>query len=124
MAGIFHECSVRGTVYPRDSPPVNPRIPALQGIGAGGGRAPPEAGSGAAGVDGARARRDASAMHATGAHARIEVNDGARGFTTEKGQPLLFALMAERIFVPSACGGRASCGQCRVRRSRRRRGAR
>jgi Na+-transporting NADH:ubiquinone oxidoreductase subunit F len=54
-------------------------------------------------------------MHATGAHARIEVNDGARGFTTEKGQPLLFALMAERIFVPSACGGRASCGQCRVR---------
>ncbi len=23
--------------------------------------------------------------------------------------------MAERIFIPSACGGRASCGQCRVR---------
>ena len=54
-------------------------------------------------------------MHAPGERARIEVNDGARGFTTEKGQPLLFALMAERIFVPSACGGRASCGQCRVR---------
>jgi Na+-transporting NADH:ubiquinone oxidoreductase subunit F len=46
---------------------------------------------------------------------KIEVNDGARGFTAQRGQPLLFALMAERIFVPSACGGKASCGQCRVR---------
>ncbi|HYW82228.1 MAG TPA: 2Fe-2S iron-sulfur cluster-binding protein, partial [Spirochaetia bacterium] len=23
--------------------------------------------------------------------------------------------MSERIFIPSACGGRASCGQCKVR---------
>jgi Na+-transporting NADH:ubiquinone oxidoreductase subunit F len=28
--------------------------------------------------------------------------------------PLLFGLMARKIFIPSACGGRASCGQCRV----------
>jgi Na+-transporting NADH:ubiquinone oxidoreductase subunit F len=50
-----------------------------------------------------------------GTRARIEINGGARGFTAEKGRPLLFSLMAERIFIPSACGGRASCGQCKVR---------
>jgi Na+-transporting NADH:ubiquinone oxidoreductase subunit F len=54
-------------------------------------------------------------MHAPGGRARVEVNGGSRGFTAEKGRPLLFSLMAERIFIPSACGGRASCGQCRVR---------
>lgn len=45
----------------------------------------------------------------------IDINDGKRSVPAEPGTPILFALMAERIFLPSACGGRASCGQCRVR---------
>ncbi len=45
----------------------------------------------------------------------VIVNDGERVFPAEEGRPLLFAAMAEKIFIPSACGGRASCGQCRVR---------
>jgi len=46
---------------------------------------------------------------------RVVINDGERDLEAEEGQPLLFALMRQRIFIPSACGGRASCGQCRVR---------
>jgi ferredoxin len=46
---------------------------------------------------------------------RIIINDGERVFHAEQGIPLLFSAMAEKIFIPSACGGRASCGQCRVR---------
>jgi Na+-transporting NADH:ubiquinone oxidoreductase subunit F len=47
-------------------------------------------------------------------HARIIVNDGERIISARSDRPLLFGLMGERIFIPSACGGRASCGQCRV----------
>ena len=47
--------------------------------------------------------------------ARIVVNNGERVIDAPRARPLLFNLMAERIFIPSACGGRASCGQCRVR---------
>jgi Na+-transporting NADH:ubiquinone oxidoreductase subunit F len=54
-------------------------------------------------------------MHTPGPVARIVVNDGAREFAAEPGRPLLFSLMANRVLIPSACGGRASCGQCRVR---------
>jgi Na+-transporting NADH:ubiquinone oxidoreductase subunit F len=45
----------------------------------------------------------------------IIINDGERTLRAEEGRPLLFSAMAEKIFIPSACGGRASCGQCRVR---------
>jgi Na+-transporting NADH:ubiquinone oxidoreductase subunit F len=54
-------------------------------------------------------------MHSSGSGARIVVNDGAREFPAEPGRPLLFSLMGNRVLIPSACGGRASCGQCRVR---------
>jgi len=54
-------------------------------------------------------------MHSPGSRARIVINDGARVVLSEPGRPLLFALMSERIFIPSACGGRAICGQCKVR---------
>jgi Na+-transporting NADH:ubiquinone oxidoreductase subunit F len=54
-------------------------------------------------------------MHPSGSGARIVVNDGARKFPAEPGRPLLFSLMANRVLIPSACGGKASCGQCRVR---------
>jgi len=47
--------------------------------------------------------------------AHIVINGGTRVVETEPGEPLLFALMAQGIFLPSACGGRGSCGQCRAR---------
>jgi Na+-transporting NADH:ubiquinone oxidoreductase subunit F len=45
----------------------------------------------------------------------IVVNAGDRLIEAERGRPLLFALMGAGILLPSACGGHASCGQCRVR---------
>ena len=45
----------------------------------------------------------------------IVINGGERTLRAEEGRPLLFTAMAAKIFIPSACGGRASCGQCRVR---------
>jgi Na+-transporting NADH:ubiquinone oxidoreductase subunit F len=35
--------------------------------------------------------------------------------TVEGGRPLLGTLMAEKLFIPSACGGRGSCGFCKVK---------
>jgi len=46
---------------------------------------------------------------------RVIINDGERIIEEGEDRPLLFALMRQRIFIPSACGGKASCGQCRVR---------
>ncbi len=45
----------------------------------------------------------------------VLVNGGARAASIETGRPLLFGLMSAGIYIPSACGGRGSCGQCRVR---------
>ena len=44
----------------------------------------------------------------------IRIND-EKDVTTEGGRPLLSSLMEEKIFIPSACGGRGSCGLCKVR---------
>ena len=30
------------------------------------------------------------------------------------GRPLLFVLTEQKLFIPSACGGRGSCGLCKV----------
>jgi len=49
----------------------------------------------------------------------VSVNGGARSISVEAGRPLLFGLMDAGIYIPSACGGRGSCGQCRVRISGR-----
>jgi Na+-transporting NADH:ubiquinone oxidoreductase subunit F len=54
-------------------------------------------------------------MHPPDPRPCIDVNDGKRVVPAEPGTPILFALMREGIFLPSACGGRASCGQCRAR---------
>lgn len=35
--------------------------------------------------------------------------------TVEGGKPLLASLMGQKIFIPSACGGRGSCGLCKVK---------
>jgi Na+-transporting NADH:ubiquinone oxidoreductase subunit F len=44
----------------------------------------------------------------------ITVNDGNE-YLVEGGRPLLATLKDERIFIPSACGGRGSCGLCKAR---------
>jgi Na+-transporting NADH:ubiquinone oxidoreductase subunit F len=45
----------------------------------------------------------------------IDINGGKRLYKVNGGSPLLGTLAAEGIFVPSACGGRGSCGACKVR---------
>jgi Na+-transporting NADH:ubiquinone oxidoreductase subunit F len=44
----------------------------------------------------------------------IDIN-GEKDLTVEGGKPLLSSLMEEKIFIPSACGGRGSCGLCKVK---------
>lgn len=43
----------------------------------------------------------------------IDINSGSRAYTVQGGQSLLSALTEEKLFLPSACGGRGSCGFCR-----------
>lgn len=46
--------------------------------------------------------------------ARITINND-KVLDVEAGRPLLSTLKSEEIFIPSACGGRGSCGLCRVK---------
>lgn len=46
---------------------------------------------------------------------KISINDGTKELEVKGGQPLLKALNQEGVFIPSACGGRGSCGLCKVR---------
>ena len=43
----------------------------------------------------------------------VDINDGKKILTVKGGSKLLGTLAAEGIFVPSACGGRGSCGACK-----------
>lgn len=45
---------------------------------------------------------------------KITINDD-KELTVRGGKPLLGTLMQEGIFIPSACGGRGSCGLCKVK---------
>jgi len=45
----------------------------------------------------------------------VTVNGGARTIHVQRGRPLLYGLMAQGMFIPSGCGGRGNCGQCKVR---------
>lgn len=45
----------------------------------------------------------------------IDVNHGKRLYKVRGGSPLLGTLASQGVFVPSACGGRGSCGACKVR---------
>lgn len=45
----------------------------------------------------------------------VAVNADARALPVPVGQTLLAALSAHGVFLPSACGGRGTCGQCRVK---------
>ena len=43
----------------------------------------------------------------------IDINDGKKVLKVNGGSKLLGTLAAEGIFIPSACGGRGSCGACK-----------
>lgn len=45
----------------------------------------------------------------------IDVNGGERVLAGEGGETLLSQLYRHRIYIPSACGGRGTCGACKVR---------
>lgn len=43
----------------------------------------------------------------------IDINDGKKKLDVPQGSSLLATLANEKIFLPSACGGKGSCGQCK-----------
>lgn len=45
---------------------------------------------------------------------KVDVNAGECPLEVEGGQTLLSALYASKVFIPSACGGKGSCGHCKV----------
>ena len=44
----------------------------------------------------------------------ITIND-EKEYTVQGGKPLLGTLASQEVFIPSACGGRGSCGLCKVK---------
>ena len=46
---------------------------------------------------------------------RIGINGGSRELNVNPGDNLMNTLAGQGIFLPSACGGKANCGQCKVR---------
>jgi Na+-transporting NADH:ubiquinone oxidoreductase subunit F len=52
----------------------------------------------------------------SGAHVTIVINDDeSKAIHTTAGGTLLGTLAAQRIFIPSACGGKGTCGTCKAR---------
>jgi len=47
----------------------------------------------------------------------ITINESTddRKVTVQGGQPLLGALVGQKMFIPSACGGRGTCGLCKLK---------
>ncbi|MBI9108618.1 MAG: 2Fe-2S iron-sulfur cluster binding domain-containing protein [Spirochaetales bacterium] len=56
----------------------------------------------------------ADAFIANYGECKITIN-GKKELTVKGGRSLLSTLMEEEIFIPSACGGRGSCGLCKLR---------
>ncbi len=46
---------------------------------------------------------------------RININDGDKVLKVQGGASLLSSLGREKIFLPSACGGRGTCGYCKCK---------
>ena len=46
---------------------------------------------------------------------KIDINDGKKVLDVPQGGDLMHTLADQGIFLPSACGGKANCGQCKVR---------
>ena len=45
---------------------------------------------------------------------KIDINNGKKELNVTPGGNLMGTLASEKIFLPSACGGKANCGQCKV----------
>ena len=45
---------------------------------------------------------------------KIDINDGKKTLDVAPGDNLMATLANQKIFLPSACGGKANCGQCKV----------
>ena len=45
---------------------------------------------------------------------KIDINDGKKELDVAPGGNLMATLAEQKIFLPSACGGKANCGQCKV----------
>lgn len=45
---------------------------------------------------------------------KLDINAGEKPLEVQGGQTLLSSLYANEIFIPSACGGKGSCGHCRI----------
>ncbi len=45
----------------------------------------------------------------------ISINSGKKDITVHGGGNMLTTLAEQQIFIPSACGGRGSCGECKVK---------
>lgn len=45
---------------------------------------------------------------------KIDINDGKKTVEVTSGNSLMASLAEQKIFLPSACGGKANCGQCKV----------
>ena len=46
---------------------------------------------------------------------KIDINGGKKELTVQGGGNMLNTLSDQQIFIPSACGGRGSCGECKVK---------
>ena len=46
---------------------------------------------------------------------KIDINDGKKVLDVQPGGNLMGTLAEQKIFLPSACGGKANCGQCKVK---------
>ncbi|MFP4380320.1 MAG: NADH:ubiquinone reductase (Na(+)-transporting) subunit F [Candidatus Sumerlaeia bacterium] len=46
---------------------------------------------------------------------QIDINDGEETLSVEGGATLLSVLTANKIFIPSACGGQGTCSYCKLR---------
>ena len=45
---------------------------------------------------------------------KIDINNGKKVLDVPQGGDLMHTLADQGIFLPSACGGKANCGQCKV----------
>ncbi len=45
----------------------------------------------------------------------IDINQGKKKFTVKGGSSLLSSLAEKMVFIPSACGGKGTCGLCKVK---------
>ena len=45
---------------------------------------------------------------------KLDINAGEIPLEVEGGQTLLSALYANELFIPSACGGKGTCGHCKI----------